>query len=863
MKASPGVTLVSHLNKQQIDEQVYNRQTLATLASLENAVPLEDLTFYSNRPPDEVKALQEEVASIVPAGNIVALVTSGLANLRGRKLTKDQAQSDVSALMRGIEVLPKTLFGAFFVPTAAVLSGYQKLLMMTGKDPESAFPDGLWQFYLEFAMREDSAHHTNETIGFQTALTRYGLSLSQVDQLAAWVCALSQFYFQYDNIIHNDWRENIYLSLLQQIAAETGFNRQLQFQRLFKAWGSQRPYQRSPQQDYVTYRWHRFNEFLASRLEDLPAEVRDKLNTAYAERANQELAAYQEQMTILATLDPERYREVRTPIPLWQTKVGVIVNDRYYLLPACATDATGQPLMFATTAPDTQSYALSSDEQGRLYHPQGEVLQGNRTGQLYDQQGQMVGEVRPVDFQMVRQMVATIFDGTVSTEPAQLDQQLLAITRYEHERARKKISAKDDIRLLKTAPIIINWDKQPGSQPLAYIRRGRRAFGDHATTIFRTDHSMVFDQSHIFFDGIGGLAASEILTQEAVSWAALFHQVPAPAAAEGPLINLNLVAEPTLENFSKVKVCEVSAESSDIDLKTLERLRKKWPKLRDSNIKPTVNDLIVFYRSKFGLDYWFSPKIETELAELREAGKAGQQAYDLVQENLAALQQSNPSILIPLSAAAINPRDRLYPTTFRNPFADIWTIYDKASNILDRYTVAPNQTNWAEFTDMRGSLLAQLSYFGELLEAYKAVARQGESTSAATMKLLGHLPGPVRELLNQIPQHIDVLNEVLKGEEVISNVGRVANGASLTRFASAKDDNENKTLVWGLLTDDRGRLQVTLRDFRPHVTALAALDRLDLAEMIVKDQVEVFTTGFNQFARRLLEIIDAKAQRIR
>jgi hypothetical protein len=36
-------------------------------------------------------------------------------------------------------------------------------------------------------------------------------------------------------------------------------------------------------------------------------------------------------------------------------------------------------------------------------------------------------------------------------------------------------------------------------------------------------------------------------------------------------------------------------------------------------------------------------------------------------------------------------------------------------------------------------------------------------------------------------------NRPIKGEEVISNVGRVARGSTLSRFISAKDDNENKT----------------------------------------------------------------------
>ena len=112
--------------------------------------------------------------------------------------------------------------------------------------------------------------------------------------------------------------------------------------------------------------------------------------------------------------------------------------------------------------------------------------------------------------------------------PAKIDEQLLCIGRTEQERARRDIRSEvtqQELAALKYAPVIINWDQQDGSNPLTYIRRGKRGIGDGAVTIFRTETSIVFDQSHIFFDGTWGMALAEILTDEAISWVAYFNSL--------------------------------------------------------------------------------------------------------------------------------------------------------------------------------------------------------------------------------------------------------------------------------------------------------------------------------------------------
>ncbi|GIK36761.1 MAG: hypothetical protein BroJett011_05940 [Chloroflexota bacterium] len=860
------------------DREAYHKAAAHTLASLHQVMPPAELTRFSNRPTAEVEALQEQVAQVIPAGNIVGLVLGGLIRVRGRTLPAEQAKSDVSALLRGLEmlpqhILPSTLYGTFFVGPAAVLAGYQKILTLAGKDPESAFPDGLWQFYLEFALREDSARHANETTGFHKALAEDGLNLSPVDELAAWVCAVSQIYFQYDALLANEWRERVYLNLLEQAAQAAQQDRALAFRQLRQAWSTQRPYHRghdaAPDENYSLYRRRRFDRFLHSRLEALPAAQRNWIQETSTTRLEHELDAYQRQMTLLATLDPDRYRENRTPLPLWQTRIGIIFQDCYYLLPPLHTDPLGQPILFETRTAESGGQVLQGQANGDLLDPSGRLLRVDRTGRVYEvETGRTRGYLHPIPFQAVRRHIAAIFNHfpahRAESPAAQLDEQLICIRRTEQERARKTLHhplVRQELAALKSAPILINWTEQDSAKPLAYIRQGKRGIGDHALTIFHANSSMIFDQSHIFFDGTWGMALAEILTGEAVAWATYFSDLPPLEPAPQIPYHLRLAAEPSLEKFSRITAVEAAAENTAIDMKALYALRKllskRHPDLKTVN---TVNDLLLLYRCHFGHFYRPSTAVEDALFELRALNTPpATEVYDLISEILAKSQASNPAIMMPMDASAASPRERLCPTTFRNPFSQLWSKYESACAALADYTDQQTAPAWAVFNDARYSLLVQLDHFGQLLRAHKGVALEGESTSLATMKLMAHLPDSLLTLLDQIPRRIDVLNEVIKGEEVFSNVGRVARGSSLTRFISAKDDNENKTLVWGFLTDDRDVLHLSLRDFRPHVAALQQLGKIDLAELMLKDYLDSFAQGFNEFVARLLDLLNATA----
>jgi hypothetical protein len=85
----------------------------------------------------------------------------------------------------------------------------------------------------------------------------------------------------------------------------------------------------------------------------------------------------------------------------------------------------------------------------------------------------------------------------------------------------------------------------------------------------------------------------------------------------------------------------------------------------------------------------------------------------------------------------------------------------------------------------------------------------------------------------------------------------VAPGSSLVRFLSAKDDGESKELVWGVLTDDRGQMHISLRDFRPFVPLLLATGETALADLLAQDYLDSYVAGLNEFVAELGDVISA------
>jgi len=214
----------------------------------------------------------------------------------------------------------------------------------------------------------------------------------------------------------------------------------------------------------------------------------------------------------------------------------------------------------------------------------------------------------------------------------------------------------------------------------------------------------------------------------------------------------------------------------------------------------------------------------------------------------------NPAIMIPIDASPYDPKQRIFPTTFRNPFTDFWQIHQETMDALRDYEKHPARGARKRFEEAQVNYLRMVGGFGQLLTRYKEIATQGESASNASIKALAHIPPAIQRLLDNIPGKFDMLNEVIKGEEVFSNVGRVVSGSTLRRFVSAKDDNQLKTFSWGVITDDTDTVHISLRDFRAHVPALFSVGEHDLAHEITQDYLDSYVAGLLQYVTDLRKI---------
>ncbi len=115
-------------------------------------------------------------------------------------------------------------------------------------------------------------------------------------------------------------------------------------------WQSARPYSAPAGFSYAEERQAAFEVFIRPYLERLPEAVRVELNEKLTALAEAEQAAFQRQMSLLATLEAGRYSDRRIPIPLWEAKVGLIWRGHIYLFDVCAHDEKGRPLAFTPMA---------------------------------------------------------------------------------------------------------------------------------------------------------------------------------------------------------------------------------------------------------------------------------------------------------------------------------------------------------------------------------------------------------------------------------------------------------------------------------------------------------------------------------
>src|SRR5439155_21345391 len=105
----------------------------------------------------------------------------------------------------------------------------------------------------------------------------------------------------------------------------------------------------------------------------------------------------------------------------------------------------------------------------------------------------------------------------------------------------------------------------------------------------------------------------------------------------------------------------------------------------------------------------------------------------------------------------LSPRDRLYPTTFRNPMNDLLEWHDSTLAALRDYKAAKKDRAqiYAQFDERQRKYLRLIAGFGELMRRYKDIALSGQSTSTMSIRMLAHMPDVVQRLLDQIPGRFD------------------------------------------------------------------------------------------------------------
>lgn len=791
----------------QTSYQQASTKTANDLRTIAQSQVIRDLSRLSL---PEIDAVVDLTAQVMPAGNVPGMILSGLARIPGQRLPVQTMHQHVNILFKGVEqILDQVAYGALFAGPAAVIWGYQNLLKLAGKDPDSSFPEGTWQFYVDYALREDTARHINETHGFDTLLQQHDIHLNEQDRLTSWVMAAISCLHQYDALLEVEWFERVATSLLRQLTKN--LPNAERFARLYREWEVQRPYRRDVDaafNDYPAYRRLKFEKFLDPFLGSLPSELRLAWKGSLDYAVAHDLPAYQRQMSIISYLDPGVYGEARTSFDPALAHVGLVYRGNYYLLPVCVPGTL--QLLDASTV-RAQIAALQASEPG------------------------LPANLQP--FARVRRAAWPVLYRKLSS------------------------TLVENLRELRFAPIIINCDSLPPGKPLTELRQAERGIGDHALTIFQTGRTFVFDQSHIFFDGILGAALAEILTNEALSWAVYLNTLsPARPAVKPIYTRLELTPSSAdlemVAQFPQV-TAEAAAETNRAHLKpcfTLRRLLKQ----RNSQLKLTVNDLLVLFRAIHAVQYHPSAGLVSALETFASEKPAHRVVADSIRRNWDESRAVNPSMLIPMDASRNSPRERLYPLSFEVPLPELELLHlhGRVLETLSDYENASGDRTaiYAEFDQLQRTYLASLAGFGAILNKWKEVAIQGQSASVGAIKLLAYMPTPLQRLLDKVPEQFEMLNNLLKGREVFSNVGAVVPTSTLTRFVTAKDDNDQKQLAWAILTDARGLMHITLRDFRPYVAALQSLGRADLARQIAQDYLDAYADGFNLYVRELQRI---------
>jgi len=790
---------------------LYQAASIKTIGNLKGVA--QSFAQVSRLSLPEVDAVVEQVAQVVPAGNVPGVLLNGLARLTERKPPEKTVKRDIGLLFKGVrQALDKAVYGVAFAGPAAVIWGYQNLLKLSGKDPDESLPNGTWQFYLTYALREDAARHLTESTGFDAALTRHNITLSEADRVTAWVLALIHCLHQYNDMLANEWRERIYCYFLRELTVNEA--EAAKYVALYQTWEAQRPFTRGqdaqPTDTYPIYRRRKFDEFFNEATQSLAPSLKSRLQEQIATAEAEQLPAYQQQMTILAHLEADGDSENRVLFDIKEAHVGVIHQGRYYLIPACAPRSHTPP-----------------------------------------------------DIAAVRAQIVTLMAYPAHSHPSKLSP-LATMKRAEWVTLGKRLNddLTKDLALLRTTPILFNADRRDPTLSLTEIRQTERGVGNHPMTLFDTGQAIFFEQAHIFFDGGWAVSLAESVTNEALSWAVYLSQLPAPGQQQSrphcPALALKPADLQLLEKVDHV-AAESSASNSSVNITFLQRLRQLF-KRRNDLLELTANDLLILYRAIHGLTYQPSASLVAQLNDLKK-DSATRGAAEAALQAIAEANQINPAMVIPVDASLRSPRDRLHPMTFEVPLVelDLIKLHQRVITALDGYKNGTGDRTalYAEFDKYQRTYLASLAGFGMVLGRSHEIANAGKST---TINLLAQMPISLQKMFEKMPSRFDVLNDLIRGREVFMNVGQAPARSGLKRFMSAKDDSDKKLLSWGVLTGSGNVMHITLRDARPHVQPLVQADQKAVATAITQDYLDSYVNGLNSYIQDLWRITESSRE---
>lgn len=788
-------------------DRKYAEASLQTANDLRSVAKSQHFTQLSPLTLPQIDAVVDLISEVLPAGNIPSIILSNLVNHANRRPPPETVRRDINLLYQGLEqTVARVKHGAKFAGPAAVLWGYQNLLKLAGKEPETSFPEGLWQFYVDYAFREDTARYTIETHAFGTVLRRHEITLSTVQRITAWVMAAGQLLHQYDHLLLNRWRERVYVALLQQACA--GGPYQAAVANLGEEWAKMRPFNRGhdadPSQDYATYRRAKFDKFLRGALAGLDEHTRYQWNQL-VQAAKPQSAEYQQQLSLLGYLEPTAHSDIRQPLTLRDAHVGLVYQNRYYVLPIC------QP-----------------------------------------------GSDLPADVATVLGQVAQIVGRPTGSAALPLSM-LTSIKREEWASLRPTLNGTllDSLQALRRAPIIFNADQQLATATLSNLRRAERGVGDHPLTIFDVQRTAVFDASHIFFDGSDAAEVAEIVTQEALAWGVYLSQSNEPAQEVEMVRPLTFPFEREEQIFIQQApkiTSELTAESQLVQIKPIVALQKIF-RMRSDLLYMEVSDLLVLYRAIHNFTYQPDPDLVQAVAVLKSDRKLYETAEAV--EAMWARPQ-NPSLLIPLVAHQ-DPRERIYPLLFEVPVRELrlLQLHQETLAALVAYeTAAPHDRlhTYTEFDKLQRHYLATLAGFGQILAAAKQMAQSGHSRGQEVVRMVAGLPPSMKNLFDQLSDRSEILNNVLRGSEIFEWVDVSTSVNSVSRFMGGKEDSDQKTLVWSGLLDAHENLTLTLRDFRPELVALVAGGRQQLAKQLSEHYLVSYARGVNTFIGALRRI---------